>query len=99
MSLTGFTPKTTKSGRRWFVVALYAVAMAWVEAAAVYYLRSLIGRIEPYQPDPLPEAGGFGEAEVVRELATLVMLLAVGWLAGKNARSRLGYAVVTFGLW
>src|SRR2546426_598266 len=73
--------------------------MAWVEAAAVYYLRSLIGRIEPYQPDPLPEAGGFGEAEVVRELATLVMLLAVGWLAGKNARSRLGYAVVTFGLW
>ena len=85
--------------KRWFVVALYAVAMAWVEAAAVSYLRSLIGRIEPYQPDPLPEAGGFGEAEVVRELATLVMLLAVGWLAGKNARSRLGYAVVTFGLW
>src|SRR5947208_1739198 len=73
--------------------------MAWVEAAAVYYLRSLIGRIEPYQPDPLPEAGGFGEAEVVRELATMVMLLAVGWLAGKNARSRLGYAVVSFGIW
>ena len=85
--------------KRWFVVALYAVAMAWVEAAAVYYLRSLIGRIEPYQPDPLPEAGGFGEAELVRELATMVMLLSVGWLAGKSARSRLGYAVLTFGIW
>jgi len=50
-------------GHRWLVVVLYAVAMAWVEAAAVYYLRSLIHRIVPYQPYPLPVAGGFGEAE------------------------------------
>ena len=85
--------------KRWLVVALYAVAMAWVEAAAVYYLRSLIDRIEPYQPGPLPEAGEFGEAELVRELATMVMLPAVGWLAGKKALSRLGYAVFAFGLW
>ena len=47
-------------GHRWLVVVLYAVAMAWVEAAAVYYLRSLIHRIVPYQPYPLPVAGGFG---------------------------------------
>ena len=80
-------------------MALYAVAMAWVEAAAVYYLRSLIGRIEPYQPNPLPMVGGFGEAELVREIATLVMLLAVGWLAGATWRSRLGYSVVAFGIW
>ena len=47
---------------RWFIGALYAVAMAWVEAAVVYYLRSLIGRMEPYQPYPLPVVGGYGEA-------------------------------------
>ena len=99
MSLTGFTPKTTKSGRRWLVVALYAVVMAWVEAAAVYYLRSLIDRIEPYQPYPLPLAGGFGEAELIREIATLIMLLTVGWLAGATWRARLGYSVVAFGVW
>ena len=67
--------------RRWAVVALYAVAMAWVEAAAVYYLRTLTDRIEPHQRNPLPIATGLGEVELVRELATLLMLFAVGWLA------------------
>jgi len=86
-------------GHTWLIVALYAVAMAWVEAAVVYYLRSLIDRIEPYQPYPLPVAGGFGEAELIREIATLVMLFTVGWLAGATWRSRLGYSVVAFGIW
>jgi hypothetical protein len=95
MSVTG----TKADGHRWLVVALYAVAMAWVEAAVVYYLRSLIDRIEPYQPNPLPMAGGFDEAELIREIATLIMLFTVGWLAGATWRSRLGYSVVAFGIW
>jgi hypothetical protein len=86
-------------GQRWLVVVLYAIAMAWVEAAVVYYLRSLIDRIEPYQPCPLPIAGGFGKAELIREIATLVMLFTVGWLAGATWRARLGYSVVAFGVW
>jgi len=86
-------------GQRWLVVVIFAVAMAWVEAAVVYYLRSLINRIEPYQPYPLPVAGGFGEAELIREMATLVMLFTVGWLAGSTWRARLGYSVVAFGIW
>ena len=85
--------------KRWFVVALYAVAMPWVEAAAVYYLRTLLGRIEPYQPNPLPIATGLGEAELIREIATLVMLLTVGWLAGATWRSRAGYSLIAFGIW
>ena len=85
--------------KRWFVVALYAVAMAWVEAAAVYYLRTLVRRIEPYQPNPLPIATGLGEAELIREIATLVMLLTVGWLAGATWRGRAGYSLIAFGIW
>jgi len=73
------------------IVTLYALAMAWVEAAVVFYMRSMINRIVPYQPNPLPIAGGFGFAEVVREAATLVMLLSVGALAGRTWRSRAGY--------
>ena len=84
---------------RWLIVATFAVAMAWVEAAVVYYLRTLVNRIEPYQSNPLPIATGLGEAELVRELATLVMLVTVGWLAGTTVRSRLGYALVAFGVW
>jgi hypothetical protein len=84
---------------RWLVVFAYAVAMAWVEAAAVLYLRTLVDRIQPWQPHPFPVVGSLASVEVAREAATLVMLLAVGILAGRSWRSRLGYAAVAFGVW
>ena len=91
---------TTKAEHhRWLVVVLYAIAMAWVESAVVYYLRTMINRIEPYQPNPLPMIGNLGTAELVREAATLVMLLAVGILAGRTWRNRLGYTALAFGVW
>jgi hypothetical protein len=89
----------SNAASRWVTVVIFATAMAWVESAAVYYLRSLIHRIEPYQPNPLPVAGGFGFAEMVREVATMVMLLTVGILAGRNWRSRFGYSAIAFGVW
>ena len=85
--------------KRWAMVVVFAVAMAWVESAAVMYLRTLVGRIEPYQADPLPVSVGLSQAELIREAATLVMLFAVGWLAGRTWRSRLGYSLVAFGVW
>lgn len=81
------------------MVVLFAIAMAWVEAAVVLYLRTLVGRLDPYQPHPLPVAGTLGGAELIREAATLVMLGTVGWLAGRTWRSRLAYGVVAFGVW
>ena len=84
---------------RWWTVCAFAIAMAWVESAVVYYLRTMVDRIEPYQPNPLPLVGGIGPAELVREAATLVMLLTVGMLAGRNWRSRLGYSAIAFGVW
>src|ERR1043165_6433468 len=84
---------------RWFVVVTYAAAMAWVESAVVFYLRTMINRIEPYQVNPLPQIGGLGPAELVREAATMVMLLTVGILAGRNWRSRLGFSAIAFGVW
>jgi hypothetical protein len=84
---------------RWLAVVGYAVAMAWVEAAVVYYLRLLLGYMDPYRPSPLPKWPELAKAEVVREAATLVMLVAVGWLAGRTWRTRLGYALAAFGVW
>ena len=85
--------------KRWSVVVIFAIAMAWVESAVVFYLRTMIDRIEPYQTNPLPAFGGLAKAELVREFATLVMLFTVGMLAGKSWRSRLGYAAIAFGTW
>jgi hypothetical protein len=85
--------------KRWVLVVVYAIAMAWVEAAVVYDLRVMTGRLDPYQPDPLPLGGVVESAEVVREAATMVMLLAVGGLAGRTWRARLGYTAIAFGVW
>jgi hypothetical protein len=86
------------------LVVVFAAAMAWVESAAVFYLRVKLDRIVPLQANPLPYPApvgwlSFGLVELVREAATLIMLVAIGWLAGQTARSRLGYTLVAFGAW
>jgi len=84
---------------RWCVVVAFAVAMAWVEAASVYYLRVLVERVNPYQANPLPMRGTLGQVELVREVATLVMLVTIGILAGRTRRAQVGYAAIAFGVW
>lgn len=79
-------------------VGLYAIAMAYLESAVVVYLRRLYGisdlilSVPPFDPQ-------IGAIELGREAATLVMLLAVGWVSGKKFQSRLGFAIFAFGLW
>ena len=73
--------------------------MAWVEAACVYYLRVLVDRVDPYQANPLPLHGVLGPVELVREAATLVMLLTLGTLAGRTWQTRFGYTAIAFGVW
>jgi hypothetical protein len=90
----GASPRTS-----WLLVAIFALAMAWVEAACVYDLRVLVNRLEPYQPDPLPITGALGAIELAREAATLVMLAAIGCLAGATPRTRFAYGAIAFGIW
>ena len=71
LPLTLRTARFASEGPRWLAVVLFAVSMAWMEAATVVYLRRLVGRIEPYQPDPLPLDPALGATELVREAATM----------------------------
>jgi hypothetical protein len=84
---------------RWWIVMAFAMAMAWVEAASVFYIRALVDRIEPYQVHPLPMNGVLGAVELWREAATLVMIATLGMLAGRTWRRRAGYAALAFGAW
>ena len=85
--------------KRTIWVILYAIAMAAVESAVVVYLRALHPGPEPlsvlaYQlPDRLLAI------EVGREVATLVMLLAVAALAAAGAWERFLYLALAFGVW
>lgn len=85
--------------QKWIGVSVFAVAMGYLEAAVVFYLRTMVGRMDPYQPDPLPRFAGLGMAELWREAATLVMIMAVGAIAGKTWRGKVGYAFFVFGIW
>jgi hypothetical protein len=79
---------------RWLTVATVAAAMAWMEAASVTYLRTA----STAEPSAMPVLG-FDRIEVIREAATMLMLLGIGVLAGRTRQGRLGYAMTAFGLW
>src|SRR4051812_31183181 len=85
--------------KRWLAVVLFAIAMAWVEAAVVFYLRVIAGHMDPYQSRPVPDIPGLARAEVLREAATMIMLGCVGWIAGKTWRTRVAYLLIAFGVW
>lgn len=81
-----------------YLVAVFSVAMAALESAVVVYLRAL------YYPDGFTVAMKLIEerillVELVRELATLVMLFAVAWIAGRTFIERLAFFMVAFGVW
>ena len=82
-------------------ILLYALAMAYLEAAVVVYLGAALGvptgTIFPI--DLSPAAMPFGWIEVGREGATLVMIGGVAWLAGRSPLERLAWAGVVFGIW
>lgn len=83
------------------VVIGYAVAMAFLESAVVVYLQRALG-IDPPALFPLRDpaiTGDLALIEVGREAATLVMLGAVGWLAGRSGLERLAWTAVAFGIW
>jgi hypothetical protein len=83
--------------KRFVGVSAYAVAMAYLEAAVVVYLRALLGLTDITAVDV--SLGPYGPVEIGREATTLVMLAAVGWMVGRHARERWAYGLFAFGLW
>lgn len=83
------------------VVAVWAVAFALVEATVVFYLRKLFGL--QYGLAFVPRHFHYPRAylgyEQAREAATMVMLLGVGFLAGRTWWQRLAFWLFAFGVW
>lgn len=82
----------------WVALTLFAVAMAFVEAACVVTLKKLYfpeGWAPPFHP--IPESGL--RLEQVREVATLVMIGAVASMGKPPLRTWLSRGLWVFGLW
>ena len=87
-----------RESRKLLWVSLFGIAFALVEASVVVYLRAL------YYPEgfsfPLKAISPQHlTVELSRETATIVMLVAVGVLAGSNAWGKFAYFLVGFGVW
>ena len=93
---TGSSPWT-----RLAAVAIYAAAMAVVEAMVVYYLRRLFALqyAAVFAPGRFSFPHAYLRHEQIREAATIVMLLVVAWLAGRGLLQRLAYFLFAFGVW
>jgi hypothetical protein len=84
----------------------FSIAMGYVEAMVVVYLRMLLplDQWKTYVRD-IPSLVAFLQkyhvfwTEQTREVATIVMLLAVALMAGLTFREKLAYFLWTFALW
>lgn len=88
----------SKKTRGLLWLAVFAVAMGFLEAIVVVYLRMLLypGGFEfPLGAIPLSVL----VPEIVREACTLVMLVAVAALSARHFNRRLGAFLFVFGVW
>jgi len=84
--------------RKLILLSIFAMAMAYFEAAVVIYIREI------YYPEgfafPLKVMPNkFIVIEIIREFSTMVMLISVTLLMGKKAWEKFGFFIFIFGIW
>lgn len=79
-------------------ITIFAIAMGFLESSVVVYLREL------YYPGtdifPLVKIDQhIAITELLREAATILMLIGIGWLAGRNLSERFAWFLYSFAIW
>ena len=80
------------------LILLLSIAFAYIESAVVIYLRSL------YYPDGFPfPLQTFNNShlliELGREVSSIIILIGLGYLTGKNFIQRFAFFMFAFGIW
>ncbi len=79
-------------------ISIFAIAMGFLETAVVIYIRELLypeGFTFPLVPIP----SSLAVTEILREAATLIMLLTIAILSGKSFSQRFAWFIYTFAIW
>ena len=79
-------------------LTIFSIAMGFLETSVVVYLREL------YYPEgfkfPLvPVTRDIATTEFFREIATIIMLIGAGVMAGKNSLQRFVFFLYSFAIW
>ena len=103
--MEGIDEKQKGAMRIWIWVVIFAVSFAWIESSVVVYLREIF--FEGGFGFPLIVKWEEGKRlvhplvriEFFREIATLIVLWAIGWVAGKNRLQKFSFFMIAFGIW
>jgi hypothetical protein len=81
-----------------FWVTLFAMAIGFLETSVVVYLRALLypgGFAFPLAP----MSESLALTEILREAATLIIILSIGYITGKNFTTRFAWFLYIFAMW
>lgn len=79
-------------------ITIFSIAMGYMESAVVVYLRELFypgGFVFPLQPIDEQVA----MTEILREAATIIMLIGIGVIAGKTNIEKFAWFIYCFAIW
>ncbi len=88
----------------WVWIVIFSIAFAWVESAVVVYLRTIYFDGGFSFPLTINYENGkhvfnpLVRIELGRELATIIILIAVGCIAGRKKFHQFCYFMIAFGI-
>lgn len=86
---------------RFCIVVVFGIAFAYIEAAVVVYLRTILYDDASRLPFPLTSflSPSLLLTEVGREAATLIVMLTAARLFGRNRQQRFAFLLTIFAVW
>jgi hypothetical protein len=79
-------------------LSLFSIAMGYMESSIVVYLRE-ISYPEGFDFPLKVMEKGLALTEVIREAATMIILLAAGYIGGRNLAQRFAWFLYCFAVW
>ena len=79
-------------------VTVFSIAMGFMESVVVVYLRKLYYP-EGFQFPLVPLDSEIAIIEIMREAATIIMLMGIGYIAGRNTSQKFAYFIFSFAIW
>ena len=84
--------------RTLWIVTLFFIAMGYIESAVVIYMREILYP-GGFQFPLAPIEAHLAVTEIIREFATLVVLLCIGMIAGRTFSEKFAWFLYSFAIW